>query len=383
MEDPDRVQAGRDDDRLVVRLAAPGLAGPAGLLLGLAGFWIALGLAGLGGLPDEPALRGLFGGVAATGLAAAGAALRRAGTAWRVDATPHAVTLVREGVLASRVRGDWPAWDVASFWVHDEGGGDVLVMGFGNGRHERLPLPAGRAELQRMAALLRDERPRPHLPRDPAGVRAGADEAQPRGVELRRRAAGFEIRLLPLGGVGRKVVLPAVLAFVGLVLAAMALPGAACWILLPAGSAGILAAATARAAKVRAAGAVELDGEILRVAGAGAWSTGRIEHVQALPEAGGAELQLLLKDRGRVRLLPGRPAAELEWLARFLRASLGGPDRDELLLEEGTGSCPVCGDPMTARVVFCVRCRTPHHAECWAYVGQCSTYGCREIGCVG
>jgi hypothetical protein len=41
------------------------------------------------------------------------------------------------------------------------------------------------------------------------------------------------------------------------------------------------------------------------------------------------------------------------------------------------GECPVCGTTMTERVVRCEACRTPHHAECWTYMGRCSTYGCR------
>lgn len=43
------------------------------------------------------------------------------------------------------------------------------------------------------------------------------------------------------------------------------------------------------------------------------------------------------------------------------------------------GTCRVCGTGMSRRLVSCARCRTPHHAECWTYVGMCSTYGCREI----
>jgi len=39
----------------------------------------------------------------------------------------------------------------------------------------------------------------------------------------------------------------------------------------------------------------------------------------------------------------------------------------------------VCGEKMESRVIFCAKCRTPHHEECWSYVGQCSTFGCREI----
>ena len=41
------------------------------------------------------------------------------------------------------------------------------------------------------------------------------------------------------------------------------------------------------------------------------------------------------------------------------------------------GSCPVCGTTMNDRLVKCEICRTPHHEECWKYVGQCSTYACK------
>jgi hypothetical protein len=380
MEEPARAEPPPEEDRLVVRLPAPGFAGSAGLWVALAGALLALGLAGLG--DGAPLLRSLAGGAAASGLAALALGLRRGLTAWRVEATPHAVRLVREGLLGERLRGAWPAWDVASFWVNERGGGNALIVGFANGRHERLRLPGGRAELQALAERLRLSRPRSVLPRDPPGAAAGAAETLPPSVDLQHRAAGFAIRLRPNTGIGLRVVLPAVLAFVALVLGAVALPGAACWLVLPAGSAVLLAAATARASALRAPGLVEFDGDLLRVAGAGAWPAARIEHVQMLPEAGGAELQVLLKGREKLRLLQGRPPGELEWLARFLRKALWGPDRDDLRLEACPGNCPVCGEAMTARVVVCARCRTPHHAECWAYVGQCSTYGCREIGCI-
>jgi hypothetical protein len=39
--------------------------------------------------------------------------------------------------------------------------------------------------------------------------------------------------------------------------------------------------------------------------------------------------------------------------------------------------CPVCGTAMTAHTVRCVACRTPHHPECWSYMGRCSTYACK------
>lgn len=41
--------------------------------------------------------------------------------------------------------------------------------------------------------------------------------------------------------------------------------------------------------------------------------------------------------------------------------------------------CPVCGDSIEDDLVFCSRCKTPHHRECWNYNGKCATYACGEI----
>ena len=40
------------------------------------------------------------------------------------------------------------------------------------------------------------------------------------------------------------------------------------------------------------------------------------------------------------------------------------------------GECQICGMQMSARVVHCARCRTPHHRECWDWTGVCSTFAC-------
>jgi hypothetical protein len=40
--------------------------------------------------------------------------------------------------------------------------------------------------------------------------------------------------------------------------------------------------------------------------------------------------------------------------------------------------CMVCGEELIEDVVLCRRCKTPHHRDCWAYYGACSTYGCKE-----
>lgn len=47
--------------------------------------------------------------------------------------------------------------------------------------------------------------------------------------------------------------------------------------------------------------------------------------------------------------------------------------------DEETGSpvCKVCGDPISSgEAITCSVCNTPHHRDCWDYVGACSIYGC-------
>lgn len=42
-------------------------------------------------------------------------------------------------------------------------------------------------------------------------------------------------------------------------------------------------------------------------------------------------------------------------------------------------NCQVCGQELKQNIVYCAKCRTPHHRECWSYNGKCSTYGCDEM----
>jgi hypothetical protein len=53
-----------------------------------------------------------------------------------------------------------------------------------------------------------------------------------------------------------------------------------------------------------------------------------------------------------------------------------GIELEELRTSTGT-LCPVCGTALGDLVVRCESCKSPHHAECWKYVGQCSTYACK------
>lgn len=45
--------------------------------------------------------------------------------------------------------------------------------------------------------------------------------------------------------------------------------------------------------------------------------------------------------------------------------------------EDGPPVCKVCGDLITGPAVRCATCKTPHHRDCWEFVGACSIYGCQ------
>ena len=84
--------------------------------------------------------------------------------------------------------------------------------------------------------------------------------------------------------------------------------------------------------------------------------------------------------RGRATILARQPS--------FVAGhSLGGglastaSLRPEARLEDdednGPPVCKVCGEIIQGGpVILCTSCRTPHHRECWEYVGSCSIYGC-------
>jgi hypothetical protein len=44
--------------------------------------------------------------------------------------------------------------------------------------------------------------------------------------------------------------------------------------------------------------------------------------------------------------------------------------------DSGPPICKVCGEPILTPGVVCLTCRTPHHRDCWEFVGSCSIYGC-------
>jgi len=40
--------------------------------------------------------------------------------------------------------------------------------------------------------------------------------------------------------------------------------------------------------------------------------------------------------------------------------------------------CQVCGEGLAGKIVYCSACQTPHHLDCWQYIGHCSVYACGQ-----
>jgi hypothetical protein len=47
----------------------------------------------------------------------------------------------------------------------------------------------------------------------------------------------------------------------------------------------------------------------------------------------------------------------------------------------GLPVCKVCGETIDSPEVICATCRTPHHRDCWEFIGSCSIYGCNGKQC--
>ena len=91
----------------------------------------------------------------------------------------------------------------------------------------------------------------------------------------------------------------------------------------------------------------------------------------------------LVKKRGVIRkldLLNKYVSEVLELYDQAILAQSAGiqfidQTRDQVIDD---AICQICGDQIDHEIVFCRRCRTPHHKDCWQYYGSCSTYGCQE-----
>lgn len=73
----------------------------------------------------------------------------------------------------------------------------------------------------------------------------------------------------------------------------------------------------------------------------------------------------------------------LELGFRFARAVLAlpeaappPPDRVASGAMSLRGSCAMCGAAFRSPPLSCSRCATPHHRDCWEFLGRCAVYAC-------
>jgi hypothetical protein len=66
-------------------------------------------------------------------------------------------------------------------------------------------------------------------------------------------------------------------------------------------------------------------------------------------------------------------------LAQGISIVAAGPASSD---DAGPPLCKVCGETITAKHVVCTTCRTPHHRDCWVFVGGCSIFGCNSKNCM-
>ena len=389
-------------DRLQLTCPARGLGSFGGFLLLIALVWIA-GMVwvmlqieqkvvriGAGFLMIPPVMIGLAG--------AAMCAYR-----WSLERSAEEVIFRRGGLWGSTVK-KWPAQDVSSFWVSalDEAARCTLILGFRNGRSEELVLAKRDMEedLQWVAAIMKD--PKGARRTLPGTTRAAAEpvsrrsepSVDPPAVAVRKFEGGVELRFLPLldfRGRWGNLLGTAFLGVAGILIASAILirfcgPAYPMWITRVAVGVWLLGI-VGRFAILRQSTTIRVvDGQVTVLQnqhrGDHKFPVSDVEFVQTFRASGDTELQFLLKGKPKVRLLHDRPGDELEWAARFLRVAIKGRAPEEaaaMKIETAEGQCQVCGEKMESRVVFCAKCRTPHHEECWSYVGTCSTFGCREI----
>jgi hypothetical protein len=131
----------------------------------------------------------------------------------------------------------------------------------------------------------------------------------------------------------------------------------------------------------------------------GPWVRLSIDRLQRMVHAGGMlvsinpERLLVQIDRNLGQTTQGLGVVVREALAihdglidgvsRQMSQGIAIVDQSDLLEDDaGQPICKVCGEPIgSGSVIVCASCNTPHHRDCWEYVGACSIYGCNgKIG---
>lgn len=95
--------------------------------------------------------------------------------------------------------------------------------------------------------------------------------------------------------------------------------------------------------------------------------------------------------RGQILVEKAGPLRDYDSLEALVTSSLDLYDQFMLTRAEGinfvesdaiqtleTVMCTVCGEEVTDRMVYCRRCKTPYHIDCWEYTGGCAVFGCHE-----
>ena len=63
---------------------------------------------------------------------------------------------------------------------------------------------------------------------------------------------------------------------------------------------------------------------------------------------------------------------------RMRDGTLQTDDIQMVVTEHDDSICMVCGEEIQNDSVQCRSCKTPHHQDCWEYLGMCSTYACGQ-----
>ena len=78
-----------------------------------------------------------------------------------------------------------------------------------------------------------------------------------------------------------------------------------------------------------------------------------------------------------------RKLRQFSTLYQLLLKSDGGTvfSSIESQINQENACCMVCGQAIESDPVACTTCKTAHHAECWEYMGKCSTFACGSTKC--
>lgn len=122
------------------------------------------------------------------------------------------------------------------------------------------------------------------------------------------------------------------------------------------------------------------------------FTAGVKDAVDEIRYMGDRDYVLISVNRERMMIRKAPLLETTDQLRAFVNAACVLYDQIELLSQKALGieledsvpdeapTCQVCGSPVDEdrNRVFCRRCRTPHHLDCWEFNKMCSTFACGE-----